>query len=189
MQVQKALLYSLMASVYNSRLHVTGQEETIDISEAIINFNDKNMDADANETLQMKLIKLLLAVIMLEDQIQRSKGDAGAKTGLPPEYEHANLNAQLSSIHYLGGVSLVYQPMLLSAIVNMLRQQHMCHMHRHWVMMAISAMPFVGRALTKIVLATVNQVCRNLELLAQLFQLGHVIKRQATNLVVSFPNC
>lgn len=177
-----------MASVYNSRLHVTGQEETIDISEAIINFNDKNMDADANETLQMKLIKLLLAVIMLEDQIQRSKGDAagGAKAGLPPEYENANLNVQLSSIHYLGGVSLVYQPMLLSAIVNMLRQQHMCHMHRHWLMMAISAMPFVGRALTKLVLATVNQVCRNLELLAQLFQLGHIIKRLDTNLAIQF---
>lgn len=166
-----------MASVYNSRSHVSGQEEPIDISEAIINFNDECMDADTNETLQIKLIKLLLSVITLEDQILHSKGDGLSKVGLPPEYERACINTHLSAVHYLGNVPVVYQPMLLSAVVNMLRQQHMCHMHRHWVMMVISAMPFLGRALVKIVLATVNQLCRNLELLAQLYELGFVFRR------------
>ena len=46
------------------------------------------------------------------------------------------------------------------------RQQHMCHMHRHWVTMAISSLPYVGNALRPLATSIVNQTCRNLELLA-----------------------
>ena len=46
------------------------------------------------------------------------------------------------------------------------RQQHMCHMHRHWVTMAISSLPYVGNALRQLATNIVNQTCRNLELLA-----------------------
>ena len=42
----------------------------------------------------------------------------------------------------------------------------MCHMHRHWVTMAISALPYVGNALRPLATSIVNQTCRNLELLA-----------------------
>ena len=34
----------------------------------------------------------------------------------------------------------------------------MCHMHRHWVTMAISALPYVGNALRPLATSIVNQI-------------------------------
>ena len=70
------------------------------------------------------------------------------------------------------------QPMLLLAVVSLLKQQHMSHMHRHWVALVVMATPYLHRALTKVTVAVVNQLCRNMELLAQLYELGHVYRRQ-----------
>jgi len=136
------------------------------------------MEADANETLQIRLLKLLLSIIILEDQISRAMGDNSAFATTPPEWDAFNINAQLTSgnVQYLTGKPAVYQTMFLLSVVSMLKHQHMSHMHRHWVAIVMSATPYLHRALTKLTIATVNQLCRNMELLAQLYEHGQVYK-------------
>ena len=73
-KVQKALLHCLLASVFNARLKPPGHEESLNITEAIISFNEENMDANTNETFQVKLLKLILVLILLEDQIRKARG-------------------------------------------------------------------------------------------------------------------
>jgi len=179
-KVQKAVMYLVLSSVYNTRQHIAGQEDSVNLTEAIISFNDEATEVDSNETLQIRLLKLLLSVIVLEDQVRRSTGDQSSVSApLPPEWDALSINATLAScpsVDYQSGRPVVYQPMLLLSIVSMLKQQHMSHMHRHWLALVISATPYLHRALTKVTLATVYQLCRNVELLAQLYELGHVYK-------------
>ena len=69
-KVQKALLHCVLASVYNSRnKNAASLDLQANITEAIISFNEENMDANTNETFQIKLLKLLLVTIILEDQV------------------------------------------------------------------------------------------------------------------------
>ena len=42
---------------------------------------------------------------------------------------------------------------------------HQTHLHRHWLGLITSAMPYMGRALSRTVLCVVLQLCRNLDLL------------------------
>ena len=171
-KVQKALLHCLLASVFNARLKPPGHDESLNITEAIISFNEENMDANTNETFQVKLLKLILVLILLEDQIRKARGESDSSLLLPPEWEKPKLNFQpsLSFVRYVQSRPVVYQGMLLSAVLSALKQQHLCHMHRHWVTMVTSALPYMGRALSHVVVTVVNQMCRNIELLAIRYQ-------------------
>lgn len=70
---------------------------------------------------------------LLSPQIRKIKGDA-ADSGslLPPEWEKLRVNFQptLTSVRYTQNRPVVYQSMLLSAVLAALKQQHHCHMHR-----------------------------------------------------------
>ena len=61
---------------------------------------------------------------------------------------------------------IAQQTMFLSGVLSALKQRHLCHLHRHWVGLVTSALPYMGRALTHVVLCVVSQLCRNLEDLA-----------------------
>ncbi len=171
-KVQKALLHCLLASVFNARLKPPGHDESSNITEAIISFNEETMDANTNETFQVKLLKLVLVLILLEDQIKKARGESDSSLVLPPEWEKPKLNFQpsLSFVRYVPSRPVVYQGMLLSAVLSALKQQRLCHMHRHWVTMVTSALPYMGRALSHVVVTVVNQMCRNIELLAHQYQ-------------------
>ncbi len=171
-KVQKALLHCLLASVFNARQKPPGHDESMNITEAIISFNEENMDSNTNETFQVKLLKLVLVLILLEDQIKKARGDSDSNLLLPPEWDKPKLNFQpsLAFVRYAHSRPVVYQGMLLSAVLSALKQQHLCHMHRHWVTMVTSALPYMGRALSHVVVTVVNQMCRNIELLAHLYE-------------------
>ena len=177
-KVQKALLHCLLASVFNARLKPPGHDESLNITEAIISFNEENMDANTNETFQVKLLKLILVLILLEDQIRKARGESDSSLLLPPEWEKPKLNFQpsLAFVRYVQSRPVVYQGMLLSAVLSALKQQHLCHMHRHWVTMVTSALPYMGRALSHVVVTVVNQMCRNIELLALQYQQDETYK-------------
>ena len=143
---------------------------------------------------------------------------------MPPEWEKMRVNFQpsLTSVRYVQARPIVYQGMLLSAILSALKQQHNCHMHRywrkargiivffflwkilnsitisliksltamksvhafnvalccrHWVAMVTSALPFLARALSNTLVVMVTQLCRNLELLAQQYELADMYRR------------
>ncbi len=182
-KLQKVLLHCLLASVHNGRLKPTDADDIGSLSEAIIGFNEDSMDSSMNETFQIKLLQLILVIIVLEDQIRKSKTDAapeGGGSGLPPEWERIKLTFHPQSIHsvrFLQNKPLVYQGMLLSAVLTALKQQHRCHMHRHWIAMVTSAMPYMWRSLSHTLVNVVNQLCRNVELLSQQYELGTISAR------------
>ena len=177
-KVQKALLHCLLASVYNARLKPANRNSQ-NLTEAIISFNEENMDANTNETFQIKLLKLVLVLILLEDQIRKAKSDQDANMPLPPEWEKARQAMQptLTSVRYVQSKPIVYQTMLLSAVITALKQQHLTHMHRHWIAMVTSALPYLGRSLSYTVVTTINQLCHNLEMLAHFYEQGKKDKR------------
>lgn len=171
-KVQKALLHCILASVYNAR-RKSNTADYANLTEAIINFNEENMDTHTQEAYQVKLLKILLVLVILEDQIKKSKSDP--ESMLPSEWEKSRVNFQpsLSSVRYVHGRPVVYQVMLLSAVLSALKQMHLCHMHRHWIAMVTSALPYMGRALSHMVVSVVNQLCHNLESLSKLLENGH----------------
>ena len=66
-------------------------------------------------------------------QIRKIKGDnVDSGSLLPPEWEKLRVNFQptLTNVRYAQNRPVVYQSMMLSAILAALKQQHHCHMHR-----------------------------------------------------------
>lgn len=175
-KVQKTLLHCILASVYNARKKADCPP-TPNFTEAIISFNEENMDVNTNDTFQVKLLKLLLVVIHLEDQIMKARGDH-EQQHLPSELEYSrgSFLPSLTKVRYFNNRPVVYQSMLLTAVLSALKQQHRSHMHRHWVATVTSALPFLGRALSSMIVAMVNQLCRNIELLSQQYELGNMYR-------------
>jgi len=175
-KVQKALLHCILASVFNARHKGSSAGTPLNITEAIISFNEENMDSNTNETFQVKLLKLVLVLIILEDQIRAAKSEThDASTLAPPDWDKTKVSFQpsLSTVRYIQSRPIVYQGMLLSAILSALKQQHLTHMHRHWVTMVTSAMPYMGRALAHTLVPLVNQLCKNIELVSELYELDN----------------
>jgi hypothetical protein len=167
-KVQKTLLHCVLSSVFNARKKTMSPNEN-NFTEAVISFNEENMDGDTNDTFQVKLLKLLLVIVHLEDQLMKVRGDAESLAHLPAEMEHtrgATLLPTLAKVRYFNNRPVVYQSMLLTAVLSALKQQHRSHMHRHWIATLTSSLPFLGRSLSHMVVTVVNQICRNMELLS-----------------------
>ncbi|ELU14591.1 hypothetical protein CAPTEDRAFT_134195 [Capitella teleta] len=173
-KIQKTLLHCVLASVYNARKKTPSPSES-NFTEAVISFNEENMDGDTNDTFQVKLLKLLLVVIHLEDILMKVRGDSESLAHLPAEMEHtraAALVPTLAKVRYFNNRPVVYQSMLLTAVLSALKQQHRSHMHRHWIATLTSALPYLGRGLSHMVVTVVNQICRNMELLSHQYDTG-----------------
>lgn len=170
-KLQKAVLYSCLASVYNSRVKDPGQSLS-NITEAIILFNEENLDPSSNETFQIKLLNLMLVMIMLEHNIQKIQNESEATT--PPsqdtEKQGVSFHQSMMNVKFSAGHPVVQQQMFVSCVLSALKQQHMAHMHRHWVAMVTSSLPYMGKSLPNIVLVVTSQLCRNLEILATAYK-------------------
>lgn len=169
-KLQKAVLHCVLGSVYNSRKKRESDQST-SITEAIIAFNEESLDPSDNETFQIRLLNLLLVLIMLEEHLHKSHGDGEAGPTLANsghDWDRAKVNFKSSLLHvqYNSAHNVVHQGMFLSAVLSALKQSHRCHMHRHWVAMVTSALPYMGKALSGIVMSVVSQLCRNLEALS-----------------------
>ena len=169
-KLQKALLHCCLASVYNLRKKGGGSDK---ITEAIVSFNEDDLDPSANETFQVKLLNFLLVMIMLEGHIEKIYGEVS--THEPPtstaqtadwQRMRVNFHQSLMNAKYVGTSPIVHQRMFLSCLLSALKQSHMRHMHRHWVAMVTSALPYMGKSLSWIVINVVAQICKNLELVA-----------------------
>lgn len=170
-KLQKAVLYSCLASVYNSRVKDPGQSLS-NITEAIILFNEENLDPSSNETFQIKLLNLMLVMIMLEHNIQKIQNESEATT--PPsqdtEKQGVSFHQSMMNVKFSAGHPVVQQQMFVSCVLSALKQQHMAHMHRHWVAMVTSSLPYMGKSLPNIVLMVTSQLCKNLEILATAYK-------------------
>lgn len=166
-KLQKAVLYSCLASVYNSRVKDPGQSSS-NITEAIILFNEENLDPSSNETFQIKLLNLMLVMIMLEHNVQKiqNENEAAAPPSQDTEKQGMSLHQSMMNVKFSAGQAVVQQQMFVSCVLSALKQQHMAHMHRHWVAMVTSSLPYMGKSLPNIVLVVTSQLCKNLEILA-----------------------
>lgn len=172
-KLQKALLHCVLASIYNARRKFSQEGKSVtSFTETIVDFNEENLDSSAVETFQIKLLHLLRVMVQLEDHIVKAKGeqDASSSAGVT-EWEQSKVSFQpsLSHVRYNPALPMVHQAMFLSGILSALKQQHVAHMHRHWISMVTSSLPFMGKALSHIVMAVVAQLCRNLDMLAQVY--------------------
>ncbi|XP_050391433.1 protein dopey-1 isoform X1 [Patella vulgata] len=169
-KLQKALLHCMLASVYNSR-QKTDAENKAKITEAIVSFNEDCLEGSANETFQIKLLKLLLVMIMLESRMYTSNNEEITPASTA-EWDRTKVTFQTSilNVHYSAVQPIVQQGMFLSGVLSALKQHHMSHLHRHWIAMVTSSLPYMGKALSRIVIAVVSQLCRNLEILSAEFE-------------------
>ena len=102
-KVQKAILHCVLASVYNARKKETQNENSNNITEAIISFNEENMDTNTNETFQIKLLKLLLVIIVLEEKVKKTDTDQSAVA------RPINFTPTLIGVRYMNSQTIVYQ--------------------------------------------------------------------------------
>ncbi|ESO88953.1 hypothetical protein LOTGIDRAFT_154021 [Lottia gigantea] len=164
-KLQKALLHCILASVYNFR-----QKGEVDsgmkITEAIVSFNEDEIESSANETYQIKLLRLVLVMIMLESKIYTSSNEESNDW----ERAKSTFPSTLINCRYNIALPIIQQGMFLSGVLSALKQHHMSHLHRHWVAMITSALPYMGKATSKVVLCVVSQLCRNIEVLAAEFE-------------------
>ena len=171
-KLQKALLHCALASVYNSR-RKTGPETASKISETIILFNEENLDPSANETFQIRILNLLLVMIMLESRISKIQGQPDLYKMADWERSKVMFHSSMSTSKYASTLPIVQQGMFLSCILSAFKQPHMCHMHKQWIAMVTSALPYMGRALSSIVMCVVSQLCKNIETLASEYESSH----------------
>ncbi|KAG7202175.1 hypothetical protein KM043_015855 [Ampulex compressa] len=179
-KVQKVALHCLVSSVMNMKNAHKENEEVFTFTEEIILFNDPFIDTDINkckyrasdhtEAFQIQLLRLLLALIMLEHQCSSQKGEEIGPTASAPSTPTRTVpNFTGNSLKYIPGAPIPQQPMFLASILSALQLEHMRHLHQHWTTLVTSSLPFMGSSLTSIVTSVIHQLCCNIEHLASYY--------------------
>lgn len=186
-RVQKALLHGLLSNVYaagnlgSNSSPAPESGPSTSFTEAILDFNEvprrhggsrQDSVSDYSEAFQISLLRLLLVLIILEDEVTNQKGESEiGKTSENGEHSRTSLGTQGSTVRYQQGLAIPSQPMFLTAILCAIKQQKMRHLHHHWLALVASALPFLGRALSQVVITIINQLCQNLEALVTHYRL------------------
>ncbi|XP_033338749.1 protein DOP1 homolog isoform X2 [Megalopta genalis] len=180
-KVQKVALHCLVSSVMNMKNAHKENEEVSTFTEEIILFNDPVADNDVNkckfrasdhtEAFQIQLLRLLLALIMLEHQCGSQKGEdiCATTTSTPSTPTRTVPNITGNSLKYVPGAPIPQQPMFLASILSALQLDHMRHLHQFWTTLVTSSLPFMGSSLTGIVTSVIHQLCCNIEHLASYY--------------------
>ncbi|CAK9831783.1 Protein dopey-1 homolog [Anthophora retusa] len=180
-KVQKVALHCLVSSVMNMKNAHKENEEVFTFTEEIILFNDPVTENDMNkckyrasdhtEAFQIQLLRLLLALIMLEHQCGNQKGEeiCPPTTPTPSTPTRTVPSIMGNSLKYIPGAPIPQQPMFLASILSALQLDHMRHLHQHWTTLVTSSLPFMGSSLTSIVTSVIHQLCCNIENLASYY--------------------
>uniref|UniRef100_T1J3V3 Uncharacterized protein n=1 Tax=Strigamia maritima TaxID=126957 RepID=T1J3V3_STRMM len=180
-RVQKTLLHCLLSNVYAASSNsnnlagasvstppsATFTEVIIDFNETVHGDNNEST-SDYSEAFQICLLRLVLVLIILEAQVSPQKGEEGGK--LESEKSRQSLPSQGSTVRYIQGLAIPCQPMFLSAVICAIKQNQSRHLHQHWLALITSALPYLGRALSQIIIVIINQLCHNLESLAERYK-------------------
>lgn len=180
-KLQKIVLHSVLTSVY-----AFNQRDDITFTDEVLLFNDPGDDRLHFESLQIELLKLLLAVIKLEYEViviqkggdlninQNSSnssttvhGDLNSGGSQSPT--RAAPNTSSTNIKYLNNCPISQQPMFLSAVLNALQADHLRHLHKNWTDIVIASLNcFIFGSLTNIVISVIHQICNNLDKITML---------------------
>ncbi|XP_031783167.1 protein dopey-1 homolog isoform X3 [Nasonia vitripennis] len=179
-KVQKVALHCLVSSVLTMKNAQKDSDEVFTFTEEIVQFNDPVTENDVNkckyrasdhtEAFQMQLLRLLLALIMLEHQCGAQKGEEVVATSSTPTSPSRNAhNLSGNTLKYVAGAPIPQQPMFLASILSALKLEHMRHLHQYWTTLVTSSLPFMGSSLTQIVTSVIHQLCCNIEQLASYY--------------------
>ncbi|XP_018337342.1 PREDICTED: protein dopey-1 homolog isoform X1 [Trachymyrmex septentrionalis] len=181
-KVQKVALHCLVSSVMSMKNAHKENEDVSTFTEEIVLFNDPFIDNDVNkckyrasdhtEAFQIQLLRLLLALIMLEHQCSSQKGEEINSTTSPipsSPTRASNLIGNSLTLKYISGAAIPQQSMFLASILSALQLDHMRHLHQHWTTLVTSSLPFMGPSLTSVVTSVIHQLCNNIEHLASYY--------------------
>ncbi|XP_012276640.1 protein dopey-1 homolog isoform X2 [Orussus abietinus] len=180
-KVQKVTLHCLLSTVLNMKTVQREGHDVFTFTEEIVSFNDPVPEGDTNkckyrssdhtEALQIQLLRLLLALIMLEHQCGIQKGDEVALVTqqTPPTPTKSPPNLTGNTLKYVAGAPIPQQPMFLASILSALQLDHMRHLHQHWTTLVTSSLPFMESSLTILVTSVIHQLCCNVEHLASYY--------------------
>ncbi|KAK6632298.1 hypothetical protein RUM44_007339 [Polyplax serrata] len=172
-KVQKTVLYCLMASLLSIHRQQSCSTEPKSFTEEILDFNDPESDGGVNGTgmtehsssLQIQLLKVLQALVMLEQQIECQKVDSEGTQVKSNALESGEMESK-----YTPDSSIPNQPMFMKSIVTALSLKgKMRCLHYNWTELITSSLPYLGTALPQVVMVTINQICANLEELALIY--------------------
>ena len=178
-KLQKTILHCLLASVYDARERsdgdalsgaAVGGSGCKHLTEAIMHFNQQSAGVLVNNSMQLQLLGLVRVIIVLEEQLRKTRGEP--EQSLPADWQGG---VNLTSLGGAGGVKyaparpLVQQTMFVAAVMSALKQQHQCQMHQHVISTLTSTLPYMGRALSHVVVCVVLQLCKNLDTLAAFY--------------------
>ncbi|CAD7078230.1 unnamed protein product, partial [Hermetia illucens] len=168
-KMQKIILHCV-----NSSVLAFSPTKSQTLTEQILAFNspgDENLHA---ETLQVELLRLLMAVIKLEYEVKLLKSDestagkSGADGNVPAANTNSNSPTRLTSgvinVKYLPNSLISQQPMFLAAVLSALQADHLRHLHRNWTDLVTSSLNcFSFGSLANIVISVVHQLCNNID--------------------------
>uniref|UniRef100_A0ABD2XAC5 Dopey N-terminal domain-containing protein n=3 Tax=Trichogramma kaykai TaxID=54128 RepID=A0ABD2XAC5_9HYME len=185
-KVQKVALHCLVSSVLAMKNAQKDSDEVFTFTEEIVQFNDPVVEndtakcryraSDHTEAFQIQLLRLLLALIMLEHQCSLQKGEEPAPTPstgqqpVSPSVTSASMPSLTGqNLKYVPGAPIPQQPMFITSILSALKLEHMRHIHQYWMTLVTSSLPFMAASLTTIVTSTMHQLCCNIEQLASYY--------------------
>ena len=173
-KVQKALLHCLLSILYER----TGVRGTSFVKSPPPNFKPSQLYVSSEisksqaRALQVKLLKLLQAILILESNIRTAVAisqDNPGGHGTPPTSKPESpakaadeLKVTQSSYRYIPGKSLAEQGMLLSAVLHGLRHDE-SDMHYEWLQFVVTCLSHMGLVLRAWVVPVAEQISRILE--------------------------
>jgi hypothetical protein len=116
------------------------------------------------EASQGQLLRLILALVVLEEQAAKRAATSSAESATAPTGHR---------LTYVTGLPVPQQPKFVAAVSAALKAEHSSHLHQSWTAMLTAALPYMGPALPHVVLNAASLVCTNLERVAAFYsQLG-----------------
>lgn len=168
-KVQKAVLYCLLATVSNAKRETSkGSKVMLEISlDAPVELSNRGAQA-----FQLQLLKLAQTIIILEDQLF-SLRDENSNSNKPEhgewEFLPLKFQSQNQALDFSRKERFSCQNLLLTALLNSLKQYHNCHMHRHWINLVTSSLSYLDHGLSRLGIPLTQQMCRNLEMLSTFY--------------------
>uniref|UniRef100_H3AEA4 DOP1 leucine zipper like protein B n=1 Tax=Latimeria chalumnae TaxID=7897 RepID=H3AEA4_LATCH len=179
-KVQEFVLLSLCGSMYACQKRYefivadkndTAEEETSE--ENLINFGQDQIWSE--HPLQIKLLKLLQVMIVLEHHLGQKTGEPEGFVNLTKEWQRNLLFQQsINAMLYVQDHPITSQGMFVSAVIKALQPQYGYGMHPPWVSFVTSCLPYFGKSLGWTVAPFIVQICANLDDLVKQYEFYQV---------------
>ncbi|EDO38329.1 predicted protein, partial [Nematostella vectensis] len=169
-KVQKALLHCLVSTLYE-RTGINVPTAGADNGPHLKRI-DGGKTASQLRGLQVKLLKLLQAIFVLESNIELSESitnDSITNVPASPAKLESESTIHQSAQRYIPGRTLARQSMLLSAVLHGLKYDDY-DLHHEWLQFVITCLPHMKGSLSTWVVRVTEQVGRMLEFQTTAYQ-------------------